>query len=306
MSDPAIAVIVASRGRPTEVAQLLDRLGSQTIAPSKVIVVGVEEKDLPEDARSLLPGSECRTLLAAAGLCSQRNAGLNAVGGDCEFVVFYDDDYVPSRHALADVAAAFAASPDLVGLTGNVLADGVTTGGMSLEAADAMVGSYDAERVAGVPVIELSDRSMRGLYGCNMAFRIRSIGARRFDERLPLYGWLEDVDFSHRVGETGSLAKSRGFAGVHRGVTHGRSPGERLGYSQVVNPVYLMRKGTVSRTFCLRQVGRNLLANHVRSFVGAEPWIDRRGRTRGNWRAFVDLLRGRAEPERVLELDRRT
>jgi hypothetical protein len=33
-----------------------------------------------------------------------------------------------------------------------------------------------------------------------------------------------------------------------------------------------------------------------------EPWVDRRGRARGNWLAMFDLLRGRVVPERILEL----
>ncbi len=304
MSDPAIVVIVASRQRPKEVAYLLGRLGLQSVVPRTVILSGVEPADMPEEPQALLPNSECLTVLAEPGLCRQRNAGLDAIAGECDLVVFYDDDYVPSVHALADAAAAFHVHPDLVGLTGNVLADGITTGGIATADALATVDRYDAARVAGTPVTQLKDAAMRGLYGCNMAFRAKSIGTQRFDERLPLYGWLEDVDFSHRVGRAGSLGKSLGFAGVHRGVTHGRSPGGRLGYSQVANPVYLMRKGTISRSFCVRQVGRNLLANHARSLVGAEPWIDRRGRMRGNWRAFLDLARGRADPERALTLSR--
>ena len=304
MADARVAVIVASRQRAGEVEQLLGRLALQTLPPRWLILSGVEASDMPSDPERLLPGVECHVATSAPGLCRQRNAGLEALSGEVDIVLFYDDDYVPSRFALEDAAAVFSARPDVVGITGNVLADGVTSGGIAFEEAERIVAAHDAGRAKGEPATALRDASLAGLYGCNMAFRTSAIGRRRFDERLPLYGWLEDLDFSRRVGEEGLLARTRGFAGVHRGVTHGRSPGKRLGYSQVANPAYLLRKGTISRGFFVRQVSRNVIANHARSFVGTEAWIDRRGRTAGNWSALVDLLRGRIDPERALSIDR--
>ena len=67
------------------------------------------------------------------------------------------------------------------------------------------------------------------------------------------------------------------------------STGLRLGYSQVANPIYLMGKGTMSPGRALPLLIRNLLANVVRS-VHSEPWVDRRGRLKGNLRALADLV----------------
>jgi hypothetical protein len=41
--------------------------------------------------------------------------------------------------------------------------------------------------------------------------------------------------------------------------------------------------------------------NMVRS-LAPEPWVDRRGRLRGNLIAIADLLRGRMHPMRAAEL----
>ena len=141
-----------------------------------------------------------------------------------------------------------------------------------------------------------------GLYGCNMAYRRDAIAGHRFDERLPLYGWQEDVDFAARVSAGRPLGRAEGVRGVHRGVSRGRSPGLRIGYSQVANPHYLVRKGTLPVGFALRLVARNLAANHWRA-PRPEPWIDRAGRVRGNWRALGDLVRGRLDPGRIVDMD---
>ncbi len=88
---------------------------------------------------------------------------------------------------------------------------------------------------------------------------------------------------------------------MHLGTKLGRSPGRRLGYSQVANPIYLFRKGSYSFGRAAPSVGRNLAANADRS-LQPESYIDRRGRLRGNGLAFLDLLRGRLALERILDL----
>lgn len=288
-----VAVIVASLGRPDELRRICQRLESQTQPPDRVILAVVAETDLPP--RDAWPeGTEA--IISAKGLPHQRNAGLDRVLPSNGIVVFFDDDYVPSRHALANIHAFFAANPDVTGVTGRMLADGIRTCGITEADADAMVDAADA-----VPRRQPWTRHrLEGLYGCNMAFRADAIGQTRFDERLPLYAWLEDIDFSVTVSRRGPVVKSDCFWGVHRGVKGGRQSGYRLGYSQVANPLYLIRKGTVSARFGLRLLVRNVLANHARS-LRPEPWVDRAGRVRGNWRAVRDMISGRLAPERVLE-----
>ena len=74
--------------------------------------------------------------------------------------------------------------------------------------------------------------------------------------------------------------------------------GVKLGYSQVANPIYLSRKGTMSPGYSARMLSKNMLANAVGS-LRPEPMIDRAGRLRGNLIALGDVLRGRVTPERA-------
>ena len=96
-----------------------------------------------------------------------------------------------------------------------------------------------------------------------------------FDERLPLYGWLEDVDFSRQLARFGRVVRSDATRGVHLGTKLGRSLGVPLGYSQIANPFYLMCKGTMGWSRALAQMLRNIAKNVLRS-VHPEPWVDRR------------------------------
>jgi hypothetical protein len=56
------------------------------------------------------------------------------------------------------------------------------------------------------------------------------------------------------------------------------------------------------RQYANKIMWRNIAANLARSLY-PEPWIDRRGRLKGNLLALVDVMRGRISPGRILQLD---
>ncbi len=174
-----------------------------------------------------------------------------------------------------------------------MIADGANGPGIDFETAEALL----AEAAPSTePLL-----SRRGLYGCNMVFRAAAVSGLRFDENLPLYGWQEDIDFSHWAGRRGRLVRSAALAGVHMGEKAGRSSGKRFGYSQIANPLYLLKKRSMPRDRALRLMRNNLISNLILSVL-PEPYVDRRGRLLGNLLALVDLARGRLDPRRILDL----
>ena len=73
-------------------------------------------------------------------------------------------------------------------------------------------------------------------------------------------------------------------------------------YSQIANPIYLVRKGTMPRSYAYLLIRRNVAANLLGSFR-PEPWIDRRGRLAGNALALADIAIGRISPQRILQFE---
>jgi GT2 family glycosyltransferase len=286
-----VAVIVASVSRREEIGQLLAQLARQTLQPSK-IVLSVER---PEDLPPVL-GPHVQVVMGRKGLTAQRNRGLDAVQGSADVVVFFDDDFLPAPTALEGTARLFARHPDIAGATGLVLRDGVKQGGIPYEAA---LAEANASRSMGNAVY--SATPVDALYGCNMAFRASAVQDLRFDEKLPLYAWQEDVDFAGQLLRKGRVVKTDAFAGVHRGVAKGRSSGLALGFSQMVNPAYLVRKGTMRPQKAARLMVGNLMANHM-LVLTPEPFVDRLGRARGNWLGLWHILCGKVDPMAILSL----
>lgn len=287
-----VAVVIATRGRPAIVERTVQHLlSSQTVNPSAVFVSCVDVAD----AGSCADLPDVNVILSAGGLAAQRNAGLERVAKIAEFVVFFDDDFVADKRWIESAVEAFREDERAVAITGHVLADGVKGPGIAFDDAIKIISTYDGKA-------EWKRLAPFSPYGCNMAFRLSAVNDLRFDERLPLYGWLEDRDFGAMLARAGgSLVKISSAYGVHLGSKAGRLSGNRLGYSQVVNPVYMHKKGTMPAGLMVRQISRNFASNLFGAFT-VDPYVDRIGRLKGNVRGFADLLMGRADPRNVINM----
>lgn len=287
-----VAVVIASAGRPELLSEVLASCAAQRGVTFTGVVSVPDEASLPVD-RAVLDAWTVVT--GARGLAAQRNAGLDAIG-DVDLVAFFDDDAVLRPDYLANAVRFLSYRPDVVGLTGRVLLDGATRGEVSRKAAaDALARSVDAGDTRRW-------RPTRELYGCNFVACATAATELRFDARLPLYSWLEDHDFARRLMHRGLLVEVDDCVIVHRGAASGgRQSHLRLGYSQVMNPMYLHRKGSFPGWLAAQQIFRPVAKNLALAAIGpASSW--RRERLRGNVDAALDVLRGRITPERIVDL----
>jgi GT2 family glycosyltransferase len=287
-----IAIGIPTVGRAAMVREVLRELARQTRPADRLIVCGTKPADV-EGIADASPGA--LVLLVEPGLTRQRNAVIRAAA-DADIIVFFDDDFLAEPDYLAAIERHMALDPRIVVATGLVLADGIVGPGLTLEASRAILARHTL-RADGV-------RPARSGYGCNMALRLAPIREHgvRFDERLPLYGWQEDVDLSCRLGAFGTIVQIEAARGVHLGVKLGRGSDVRLGYSQVANPLYIFAKRHgYPWWWALSHIARNIAINCIRA-GWPEPYIDRRGRLLGNVLALRDLLIGRISPERILDL----
>lgn len=289
---PRTTAVFATFGRPEVVSKTVRHfLATQRLVPSSVIVSCVT----PEDAGGLGDLEGVKVLIGPVGLAAQRNTALNNLDPETDIVAFFDDDFVAHPDWLVEAVDVFRDESAVAGITGHVIADGIKGPGIPFEEAVRLVDT-DTETSARRWCEPFSP------YGCNMAFRAKSIGSVRFDERLVLYGWLEDRDFGGQLANHGGrLVRWSGCRGVHMGVKSGRTSGERLGYSQVANPLHLMKKGTMKPRLAASQILRNMASNAARFFM-PEPYVDRRGRLKGNLRAILDVLTGDLAPERAADV----
>ena len=297
-------VIIATKGRAKESQRLLDDLQQQTMQPTFTFIVGTEEGDLDgiREHPWIKAGRGEALISPKKGLAAQRNFGLRileqrdytAQNAGHFFCAFFDDDYRLSCDWLQRAQERFAKG-GVVGLTGRVLADGIKTGGLSEEQASKFLKG--GMPIGSPPPRMAIERDAESAYGCNMAFIDLVVREVRFDENLPLYGWLEDLDYSAMARRLGRVIYYPNCQGVHLGVKADRVNGTKFGYSQIANPFYLAKKGTIERRRCLRLIVQALAANMIRGLItGSHPGVDYRGRLQGNIRAIVDIILLRSHP----------
>lgn len=289
-----LIVAIPTTGRLNVVIPTILEIARQTTLPDLVLVSVADPTDMDADAVKSLP-FPVKIVLGPRGSTVQRNTAIDLLlPGDV--AIFLDDDFVMAPDYLTQTKELFTKHRNVVMATGTVLADGIHGPGLTHDEGRQIVSDPPPDVTPAAP------HEVYNCYGCNMAMRAEPTLRHkvRFDDRMKLYAWLEDVDFSRQMAAHGKIVKSSALRGVHLGTKTGRSSGLRVGYVQVANPLYLISKGTMTRKRAMNIMFRNMASNLVKS-LRPEPEIDRRGRLWGNISALGDLVIGRMAPERVLK-----
>jgi len=287
-----LAVGIPTTGRPDTLRRTIELVRNQSRPPDKIVIAPISENDVSGLDRDI-PNLEI--VFGPAGLSRQRNTILRRTKG-LDILTFFDDDFFPCNDYLAVTEKFFQEHPNAIVMTGKVIADGVNGPGLKEEEAEMLLATHQNNHGQEESLIKPKYNG----YGCNMSIHLRSLTCQEitFDENLPQYSWLEDLDYSRQLAPFGDILYFAGAQGVHLGEKKGRQAGIKLGYSQVANVIYLVRKGTCKRSLALRIMGGNIAMNIARS-LAPEPHIDRAGRLRGNLKAFVDTLCGRVDPRNI-------
>jgi GT2 family glycosyltransferase len=286
------AVVIASMNRPEILRATLEGLAGQTHPADAVVLSVTDPADLPDDAGEF-PGTV--TLISPRGSTVQRNRGVSALGITPELVTFLDDDIELAPDYFEKMRAFMSGAPEVVLMTGLVVADGAAGGSeIPRDAARGLLREAEPSEFV---------REVRAVYGCNMTARGAVAALEPFDERMRLYAWQEDTDFSVRCARHGRVVHYWGCAAVHLAAGSGRVNGRVFGFVQNVNPFYLWSKGTKTLRELMHDWAVYVGANIVNFRDRSRP--DRRGRLLGNVLGFKEVLLYGGRPEAVEIIARR-
>jgi len=246
-----IAFVVATKDRPEELQRLWSSLLAQTRVPDEVVVVDASARP------SFLSGGEgvrpvlhyIRTAVASAS--RQRNIGLDAVGPDVDLVGFLDDDAVLEADAVGEMLRFWGmAGADVAGaafnMTNHPPLDWPFLKRMPLVA---RLGLYSSR---GGLVTSSGFQTMIGPVDSTVrtdwlpsgasVWRREVFSRIRFDEWFAGYGYLEDLDFSYRVGKTAKLVVVAPARYLHLPADGGRGSGYAFGVREVLNRTHFVNK----------------------------------------------------------------
>jgi GT2 family glycosyltransferase len=299
-TNPSVAVIVISKGRPAVLKETLEGIPQQTLKPSQIVVVVTCAEDMPPEPRP----DFIEIYIGKAGTCVQRNFGLEKIAPDIDYVAFFDDDFEMKPDYLEKAVNFLNNYPGIAAISGKVLQDG----NIGREEAKKLIAEFrPTETYAGSFIHGIKYAI---LYGCCMIIRRSLMNYEKFDENLPLYAFGEDYDISMRLRRYGIIGRFEGCIGVHLKTPGGRINEVQRGYSIIANNWYFMRKGVTHLPplpamvrFWLVVVIK-LLALAVWRALKGDKSCDWAGRAKGFCIAVIDILRGRSSPGRMLDFSK--
>jgi GT2 family glycosyltransferase len=261
--DLKIVFVVATKDRPAELARLLLSLAGQERRPDGVIVVDGGETsvadvlDRPGLGDLSLRYTRCRPPSAAR----QRNRGIALIPPEVDLVGFLDDDAVLAPGAMSTMMGFWeTASADIGGAQFNMINHPpIFAAGLKRLPFVAALGLYSGNpgdvlpsgfQVMVGPVAETV--YVRWLGSGASIWRRPVFAAESFDEWFEGYSYLEDLDFSFRVGKRYRLAVVGGADYEHLPAGEGRGGGFRFGRREAVNRLYFVTKNPeLSRLRCI-------------------------------------------------------
>jgi glycosyltransferase involved in cell wall biosynthesis len=276
-----IAFVVATRDRPGELGRLWRSLLAQTRLPDEVVIVDASGRPVPPADPAQAPFRLRYLTTPVASATRQRNIGLGAVDPAIGLVGFLDDDAVLEERAVAEMLRFFDEfGPELGGAAFNL----VNHPPLALAAfkrtpfAESL-GLYG--RRAGV-VTASGFQTMIGrveatawtdwLPTTASVWRREIFRGHRFDEWYSGYSYLEDLDFSYRVGRVYRLAVAASARYSHLPAAGGRGDGYAFGLREVLNRVHFVRKNPeLSLAKCRLALVARLLMTAAAGLLPFEP-----------------------------------
>lgn len=221
-------IIIATYNRKDDLKVCIESILSQEELPDNLIIVDSsdENKD-KEEIRNYIKNIKSINIkyiiTDKKGSSIQRNIGLDEISENCKIVTFLDDDIILEKSYISEIKKAFK-DLSIVGISGFLIRNGSI--------------------VNKVPK-DTTKKITDSLYGCNMSFRKDAIADIRFDENLKLYAFMEDWDFSYRIGKKGKMYYIYEARAVHNTSSKGRVNNKKYGFMLIANRYYLHKKNNI-------------------------------------------------------------
>ncbi|MBE3130004.1 MAG: glycosyltransferase [Acidobacteria bacterium] len=246
-----IAFVVATKDRPGELRRLWRSLCSQNRLPGEVVIVDASSRPFPLADLEPVPIVLRYLRTGVASATRQRNLGLDVVGPDVGLVGFLDDDVVLEEGAVEEMLRFWeSAGAEVGGAAFNManhppldwpvlkrtrLAESL---GLYAKRGGAVTASGFQTMIGPLARTEWTD----WLPSTASVWRRKVVRDCRFDEWFGGYSYLEDLDFSYRVGKSFKLAVVARARYLHLQAPGGRGGGYAFGLREVLNRVHFVKK----------------------------------------------------------------
>ena len=290
-----LAIVIATKDRPTQLEGALSSICAQSILPDQVVVVDGGDVTIESIVEQFTELKTCYMRVYPPALTKQKNAGITSVSDDIGLVGFIDDDIVFEAGALEAMMHFWDDAPEEIGGASFNLTDFINALSWlkSIPQRIFFIDNRDFGRVLksgfNTPIWNAHEnREVEWLGGGYTVWRKRVFDHWQFDEWYPGSGLWEDVHFSYRVGKHNQLVVVADARAAHAEPPISPKGQVQLGKTQIFNWLYFVRNNPgLSTPMCLWAcIGRTVM-NLTKGVAGVNLPFILRGL--GN---FVGLVKG--------------
>jgi len=294
-----VALIIATKDRPEELSKLLTSLSRQSYYPDQIIVVDGSQPPLGDLIEKFSFMNIVSLRVFPPSGTKQRNAGILSVEKGISLVGFVDDDVVFEPESVERMMTYWESAPQSVGgasfnrvnhpaLTGEWLKRSLLLEKLGLyNRKEGLVLSSGFQIMYGAAE---KTTFIQWLGTTASVWRKEIFENFKFDEWFSGYSYLEDLDFSYRVGKVRRLAIVADAPYYHHPSPVGRPRDFIFGKKEVLNRFYFVRKHqelSVGKC-CLTLVSRMILSFFLLFY---ERRMSYANRLLGNFAGFLESVK---------------
>ena len=253
-----LAIVIPTIGRYDDLRRMLRSLAAQTRLPEQVVIVDQDETS--QCFVREFPRLQIQVIALPGSASLKRNAGFQAVRSEADLIAFMDDDIVLEPEAINALLRFWDEAPEDLGGTGCNMVNYPPVYASRLKSLRlaSRLGLYDSAKGAVLrsgfhtlmPGVERTTY-IRWLSSMAVVFRREVLAEFSFDEWFGDYSYLEDLDFSYRVGKKYRLAMVADARLYHYPSNIGRPNAYLFGKKEVLNRLYFVSKHPeLSRPLC--------------------------------------------------------
>jgi len=276
-----LAVVIATKDRPDDLDLTLTSIAHQRYKPDEVIIVDGGERTI-ENVIKRFPGLAVKYIRSyPPSAVIQRKLGIKAVSDEATLVAIMDDD-IELRSGSLETMMNFweKAEEDIAGASFHMINHPqLFASRLKSSTLAARSGLYS--QVKGI-VLSSGFQTMVGSVNKNISVEWLGLGAviwRKtvfdnfsFDDWFRGYSYLEDLDFSYRVGKQYRLMVVADAGYYHYSSEAGRLNNFSFGKMEVLNRVYFVKKyPELSLIRCYFALGVRILISLWRGFKDRQP-----------------------------------
>ncbi len=290
-----LSLIVCTKDRPKEIAELFESISKQSVKPFEIIIVDGGEKTVAHIADRYQSLNVRYYALHPPSLTRQRNLGIRNLHPESTLVSFLDDDLVLQPQAIEYMLKFWdRASADVGGASFNIVNYHLTKTPFlkSFFLLDAPERGKILSSGVGSAYFPASEtKKVDWLCGGATVWRRSVFQNNLYDEFYYELGWNEDIDFSYRISKTHQLMVVRDAEVIHNESQTSRIDNFRFGQIQTVHRFYFVKKygKPFSLIACAWACLGQMLVNLLRGIFGLNQGLIERAI--GNGFGFLTRIR---------------